>query len=80
MAFVPKPGMRKAVVASIRAVFGTPDRPEAERQLEIAVKKYRVSAPRLADWLEANIPEGLAVSPCRWGTGGVCGRLTCWSG
>jgi putative transposase len=61
MAFVPKPGMRKAVVASIRAVFDAPDRPEAERQLDIAVKKYRTSAPKLAEWLEANIPEGLAV-------------------
>jgi hypothetical protein len=58
---VPKPGMRKAVVASLRAVFDAPDRPEAERQLEIAVKKYRTTAPKLAEWLEANIPEGLAV-------------------
>jgi putative transposase len=61
MAFVPKPSMRKGVVASIRAVFDAPDRPEAERLLEIAVKKYRATAPKLADWLEQNIPEGLAV-------------------
>jgi transposase-like protein len=61
MAFVPKPAMRKAVVASLRAVFDAPDRPEAQRQLEIAVKKYRTTAPKLADWLEANIPEGLTV-------------------
>jgi transposase-like protein len=61
MAFVPRPAMRKTVVAGIRAVFDAPDRPEAQRQLEIAVKTYRASAPRLADWLEANIPEGLAV-------------------
>jgi putative transposase len=61
LAFAPKPEMRKAVVASLRAIFDAPDRPEAERQLEIAVKKYRASAPKLAEWLEANIPEGLAV-------------------
>jgi transposase-like protein len=61
MAFVPRPSMRKAVVACIRAVFDAPDRPEAERQLEITVKKYRTSAPRLAEWLEANIPQGLTV-------------------
>jgi transposase-like protein len=61
MAFVPKPTMRKAVVASLRAVFDAPDRPEAERQWEIAVKKYRSTAPRLAEWLEANVPQGLAV-------------------
>ena len=61
MAFVPKPGLRKAVVAGIRAVFDAPDRAEAERQLDIAVKRHRTSAPRLAEWLEQNIPEGLAV-------------------
>jgi transposase-like protein len=61
MAFVPKPGMRKAVVASLRAVLDAPDRPEAERQLDLAVKKYRATAPKLAEWLEANVPQGLAV-------------------
>jgi putative transposase len=61
MAFVPRPSMRKAVVAGIRAVFDAPDRAEAERQLGIVVKKYRATAPKLAEWLEANIPEGLAV-------------------
>jgi len=61
MAFVPNPGMRKAVVASLRAVFDAPDRPEAERQLDIAVRKYRASGPKLAEWLETNVPEGLAV-------------------
>jgi transposase-like protein len=61
LAFAPKPSMRKGVVASIRAVFDAPDRPEAERQLDLAVKKYRATAPKLAEWLEANIPEGLTV-------------------
>ena len=61
MAFVPKPAMRKAAVASLRAVFDAPDRPEAERQLELAVKKYRPTAPKLAEWLDANAPQGLAV-------------------
>ena len=42
-------------------MFDAPGRPEAERQLDIAVKRYRASAPKLADWLEANISEGLAV-------------------
>jgi hypothetical protein len=61
MAFVPKPSMRKAVVASLRAAFDAPGRREAERQLGLAVKKYRASAPRLADRLERNVPQGLAV-------------------
>ena len=61
MAHVPRPGMRKEVAASLRAVFDAPDHAEAERQLDRAVKKYRGKAPKLAEWLEANVAEGLAV-------------------
>jgi putative transposase len=61
MAFIPRTSMRKAVVAGIRAVFDAPDRPEAERLLGILVTKYRTTAPKLAEWLESDIPEGLAV-------------------
>src|SRR5436305_1712533 len=61
LTFLPRPSLRPQVVASLRAVFDAPDRPEAERQLELAVKKYRTSAPKLAEWLEANVPEGLTV-------------------
>jgi putative transposase len=53
--------MRKQVGASLRAIFDAPDRPEAERQLELAVTKSRATAPKLAEWLEANVPEGLTV-------------------
>ena len=59
MAYVPKVSMRKEVGAGLRAVFDAPDRAEADRQLDLAVKKYRTSAPRLAEWMEANVPEGL---------------------
>lgn len=59
MAYVPRVAMRKEVGASLRAVFDAPDRAEAERQLDLAVKKYRTTAPRLAEWMEANVPEGL---------------------
>lgn len=61
LAFVPRPEMQAEVVADLRAVFDAPARPEAERQLDLAVKKYRTTAPKLADWLEANLTEGLAV-------------------
>src|SRR3954447_25148169 len=61
LAFVPRPEMQAEVVADLRAVFDAPDCAEAERQLGLAVKKYRTTAPKLAGWLEANIPEGLAV-------------------
>jgi transposase-like protein len=61
IAFVPRPEMQAEVVADLRAVFDAPDRPEAERQLGLAVAKYGTTAPRLAGWLEANVPDGLAV-------------------
>ena len=61
LAYVPRAEMQAEVVADLRAVFDAPDRPEAERRLGSAVEKYRTSAPKLADWLEANFPEGLAV-------------------
>jgi transposase-like protein len=59
VACVPKVSMRKEVGASLRAVFDAPERAEAERQLDLAVKKYRTTAPRLAERMEANVPEGL---------------------
>ncbi len=61
LAFLAKPSLRPLVVASLRAIFDAPDRPEAERQLDLAVKKCRTMAPRLAKWLEQNVPRGLAV-------------------
>lgn len=59
MAYVPKVAMRREVGTSLRAVFDAPNRAEAERQLDLAVKKYRTMAPKLAEWMEANVPEGL---------------------
>jgi transposase-like protein len=61
MAYVPRPSMRVEVTASLRAVFDAPDRAEAERQLDLAVEKYRTKAPKLAEWLEQNVPEGLTI-------------------
>ena len=59
--YVPKVAMRSGVADDLRAVFNAPDRHEAERQLDLAVKKYRESAPKLSAWLEANVPQGLTV-------------------
>ena len=60
-AYVPKVDMRSEVAADLRGVFGAPDAREAERLLKLAVEKYRISAPKLAEWMEASVPEGLAV-------------------
>ena len=56
MNYVPKVSMRKEVGADFRSVLNAPDRAEAERLLKIRVEKYRKSAPKLADWMEENVP------------------------
>ena len=60
-AYVPHVGMRRDVAQSLRNVFNAPDRTEAERHLGLAVELYREKAPRLARWIEENVPEGLTV-------------------
>lgn len=52
---------RPEVAAAIRSIFTASDRAEADRRLAMTVKKYHDSNPKLADWLETNIPEGLTI-------------------
>lgn len=59
--YVPRKALKLEVAADIRAIFNAADRPQAERLLKETVEKYQESAPQLASWLEANIPEGLTV-------------------
>src|SRR5262249_49101098 len=54
--YVTRLEQRKEVAADLRAVFNAPNRAEAERLLQVRVKKYAESAPRLSRWLEENIP------------------------
>lgn len=61
MAYVPRLTMRREVAESLRVVFNAPDRTEAERRLAASVRQYREAAPKLADWMEANVPESLSV-------------------
>lgn len=58
---VPRVPMRAEVAAELRAIFDAPDRAEAERRLQLAVAKYAKAAPKLAGWLDSNVPEGLTV-------------------
>ena len=53
--------MRSAVAADLRGIFNAPDANEAERLLKFASDKYRPKAPKLADWMERSVPEGLTV-------------------
>lgn len=61
MQYVPKVHLRPEVATDLRAVFNAPDRNEAERQLDLAVTKYTSIAPKLAEWMQDNVPEGLTV-------------------
>jgi transposase-like protein len=61
MQYVPKLALRAEVAVDLRRVFNAPDRHEADRQLALAVDKYRDQAPQLAEWMEENIPQGLTV-------------------
>jgi putative transposase len=60
-AYVPKQGMKTEVAADLRAVFTAPSRADAEEQLRKAVAKYEKTAPKLSEWIETNVPEGLAI-------------------
>ena len=59
--YIPSDAMQEGVVADLRDIFDAPDRVEADRRLSRAVKKYADAAPKLADWMETNIPESLTV-------------------
>jgi len=60
-AYVPKVGLRTEVAEDIRKIFDAQDRDTAERYLRESVKKYARIAPKLADWMEVNLPEGFTV-------------------
>ena len=53
--------MRKQVAELVRSIFDSPDRKTADERLRAVVSRYRRTAPKLADWLEENIPDGLTV-------------------
>lgn len=59
--YVPRMGMRREVAEDIRTIFNAPDREAAQTYLDKAVNKYSTLAPKLADWMEVNIPEGFTV-------------------
>jgi putative transposase len=58
--YVPRKSMQKQVAEDIRMIFSAPSREKAEEYLAETVKKYAKVAPRLADWMEVNLPEGFS--------------------
>ncbi len=60
-AYVPRQDMKAEVAADIRAIFNAPNRIEADALLTKTVQRYAKRSPKLAEWLEINLPEGLTV-------------------
>lgn len=60
-AYLPRKDMRATAARALRSVFEAPDRQAADRRLAEVVASYRDTAPKLAEWAEANIPQGLTI-------------------
>lgn len=63
-AYVPKQEMKASVAADIRSVFNAESLPIANQKLSMLVEKYSSSAPKLAAWMEANLPDGFTIFSC----------------
>ena len=59
--YVSKHSLKSSVAADIRSVFNASSRDEANRLLKLLVEKYQKTEPRLSQWMEENIPEGLSI-------------------
>jgi putative transposase len=59
--YVPKIAMRAEVAETIKYIFRSRDRQEADRLLQQALEDWKKTAPSLGVWAEEAIPEGLTV-------------------
>lgn len=57
--YINKRSKRREVAAHIRSILTAATKEEAERLLKITVKAYEKEMPKLSEWMEKNIPEGL---------------------
>jgi transposase-like protein len=60
-AYVPRLDQRAAVAQAIRSVFDCPNRLTAQARLKDVVAAYTQTAPKLAAWMEENLPQGFTV-------------------
>ena len=60
-AYVPRLEQRAEVARALRGVFECPSRPAAEQRLKEIVAHYAKTAPKLATWMEENLPQGFTV-------------------
>jgi putative transposase len=57
----PNAAIRQRIGSELRSIWNASSLPSAEAELRRLVDSYRNGAPKLADWLEANVPESLVV-------------------
>jgi len=57
----PNVDIRRRIGAELRSVWNAPTLAKAQTSVSELVASYRADAPKLADWLEKNVQEGLAV-------------------
>ena len=58
---VPRQNQKSEVAQALRAIFNAPDLETAQRLSHVMVQQYEKSLPKLSQWLEENVPEGLSV-------------------
>jgi len=60
-AYVLKADQKAAVAEDIRRIFNSENLAQAQERLTQTVEKHRPTAPKLATWMEENLPEGFAI-------------------
>jgi len=60
-AYIPRIDLRTVVAADIRSIFTCSDLASARARLKERVLFYSKTAPKLAAWMEENIPEGFTI-------------------
>ena len=60
-AYIPRLDLRAQVAEDIRTVFNSPDLDSARLRLKKVAATYALSAPKLASWMEDNLPQGFSV-------------------
>jgi len=60
-AYVHKKSIQKKVSDDIADIFAATDGEMAQTRLKYYVEKYAKSAPKLSEWMEENLPQGLTI-------------------
>lgn len=59
--FVPRLDIRASVAEHIRSIFNCPDLPSAQARFKTLAESYSKTAPKLAVWMEENLPQGFTI-------------------